>query len=69
LPYESVVSSTVADQLLILLLAWRAGPSPITLPWVDPISLRVHAFSRYLVGYINNILKKLVPRRHDNDVI
>ncbi len=43
--------SSAADQLLILLPAWRAGPSPITLPWVDPISIRVHAPTRSLVGY------------------
>ncbi len=43
--------SSAADQLLILLPAWRAGPSPIPLPRVDPISLRVHAPTRSLVGY------------------
>jgi hypothetical protein len=37
-PHESVVSSTVADQLLILLPAWRAWASPISLPGVYPIS-------------------------------
>jgi hypothetical protein len=51
LPHESVVSSSAADQLLILLTAWRAGPTPIPLPRVDPISLRVHASSRSLVSY------------------
>jgi antibiotic biosynthesis monooxygenase (ABM) superfamily enzyme len=30
-------------------LEGRALPNP--LPWVDPISLRVHAFSHSLVGY------------------
>ncbi len=49
--HESVASSSAADQLLILLPAWRAGPSPIPLPQVDPISLRVNAPSRSLVGY------------------
>jgi hypothetical protein len=48
--HESVAPSSAADQLLILLPAWRAGPSPIT-PRVDPISLRVQAHSRFFVGY------------------
>jgi hypothetical protein len=51
LPHGSLVSSTVADQLLIL--------PPIPLPWLDPISLRVHAFTRSLVGYINDTMKVL----------
>jgi hypothetical protein len=40
-------------QLLILLPAWRARPSPIPLPptLVDPIFLRVQAPTRFLVGY------------------
>jgi hypothetical protein len=60
LPHESVVSSAFADQLLILLPAWRAGPSPIPLPWVDPISLRVHAFPRSLVSYSNNWVQSCI---------
>jgi hypothetical protein len=60
--HESVVSSTVADQLLILLLAWEAGPSPIPPPpWVDPISLRAHAFSRSLVSYTRSRSWSSVP--------
>jgi hypothetical protein len=45
-----------------------AGPSPIPLPWFDPISLRVHTFS--LVGY--NIFcprqKKLSPGHSKSEV-
>jgi hypothetical protein len=49
--HECVASSSAADQLLILLPAWRAGPYPIPLPQVDLISLRVHAPSCSLIGY------------------
>jgi hypothetical protein len=48
--FQSATSSA-ADQLLILLLAWRAGPSPIPPSWVDPISLRVQAPTCFLIGY------------------
>jgi hypothetical protein len=49
--HEDVALSSAGDQLLILLPAWRAGPSPISPTQVDPISLRVLAPSRFLVGY------------------
>jgi hypothetical protein len=49
--HESVAPSSAADQLLILLPAWRARPSPIPPSQVDPISLRVQAPSRSFVGY------------------
>jgi hypothetical protein len=51
--HESVTPSSAADQLLILLLIWRVGPSPIP-PQVDPISLRLQAPSRFFVGYSYN---------------
>ncbi len=34
--HESVAPSSAADQLLILLPAWRAGPSPIPPPGLTP---------------------------------
>jgi hypothetical protein len=43
--------SSAAVQLLILLPAWRAGPSLIPPSRVDPISLRVQAPSRFFIGY------------------
>ncbi len=50
--HEAVVSSSAGDQLLILLSAWGAGPSPIPPARVDPISLRLQAPSHLSVGYI-----------------
>ncbi len=49
--HEIVASFSAADQLLILPPAWRAGPSPIPPPRVDPISLRVQAPSHLFVSH------------------
>jgi hypothetical protein len=53
--HESVASSSAADQLLILLPAWRAGLS-IPPSRVEPISLRVQAPSCFFVSYRTTIL-------------
>jgi hypothetical protein len=50
-PHGSLVSSTIADQLLILPLTRWARPPSCPLPRVDHISLRVHAFTRSPVRY------------------
>jgi hypothetical protein len=54
-----LVSSAVADQLLILLLTrWGRPPAPQRPPpQVDPISLRVHAFSHSPVRY-NKVISR-----------
>jgi hypothetical protein len=54
--HEAVAPSSAGDQLLILLPAWRAGPSPIPPTRVDPIFLRVQAPSRFSVGHIPALL-------------
>ncbi len=48
--HKAGASSSAGDQLLILVPAWRAGPSPIPPTWVDPISLRLQAPSCFSVG-------------------
>jgi hypothetical protein len=47
--------SSAADQLLILIPAWRTGPSPIPPSRVDPISLRVQAPACFFVGYNDSL--------------
>ncbi len=50
-PHGSLVSSAVADQLLILLLARWARPPLFPPSRADPISLRVHALTHPSVRY------------------
>jgi hypothetical protein len=49
--HEAVVASSAGDPLVILLPAWRAGPSPIPPTRVDPISLGFQAPSYLSVRY------------------
>jgi hypothetical protein len=53
--HEAVVSSSAGDELLILLSAWGARPSPIPPTRVDPISLILQAPSHFSVWYNNSL--------------